>query len=75
MTSNFLKSDDWKEAKGFLIAEIKDRPLNIKTEGLSAERIAIEVRASQIASEKIVKAIKRLERMITLERKQSQPFI
>lgn len=74
MIKSFLDSEDWKEIKLYLVSELADKPLDIKTEGKTAEQIAIEVRSSQIASEKIVKVIRKLERKATQERKQAQPF-
>ena len=60
--ASIVKSQEWKEIKEYLTSEIIDKPFSIKTNGLSAESIAIEVRASQIAIEKIIKAMRRLER-------------
>jgi hypothetical protein len=60
---HFLKTKEWEEIKSFFKSEIIDTPLKIKTDGLSSERIALEVRGSQLASEKILKAIRKFERL------------
>lgn len=60
---SLVKTGDWQEVKAFIKAEIIDKPLEIKTEGLSAERIALEVLASQIATKKIMKVINKIERL------------
>ena len=60
---SITKSAEWLEIKDFLKSEIIDKPLDIKTDGLSAERIAIEVLASQLATKKILKAVAKMERL------------
>lgn len=60
---SLVTTGDWQEIKAFIKAEIIDKPLEIKTEGLSAERIALEVLASQIATKKIMKVINKIERL------------
>ncbi|OQA77489.1 MAG: hypothetical protein BWY30_01083 [Tenericutes bacterium ADurb.Bin239] len=60
---SLIKSKEWLEIKDFLKSEIIDKPLDIKTDGLSAERIAIEVLASQLATKKILKAVAKMERL------------
>jgi len=55
------KSNDWLELKEILTEEFTLKPLSIKTDKLSAEQIAIEVRASQIASERIKKFIGKIQ--------------
>lgn len=60
---SLVTTGDWQEVKAFIKAEIIDKPLEIKTEGLSAERIALEVLASQIATKKIMKVINKIERL------------
>jgi len=59
----FVKSIEWQEIKAFFKAELEDKPMSIKTDGLSAERIALEVLASNKATEKINKIIKKFERL------------
>lgn len=58
----FIKSKDWQELKSLMREEFVNTPLKIKTEGMTAEQIAIEVRASQIAYNKLDKFIKKLDR-------------
>jgi len=60
---SLVKTKEWLEIKDFLKSEIIDKPLDIKTDGLSAERIAIEVLASQLATKKILKAVAKMERL------------
>lgn len=60
---SLVKSKEWQEIKDFIKSEIIDKPLEIKTDGLSAERIAIEVLASQIATKKVLKVIAKMERL------------
>ena len=60
---NFIKTEEWQEIKTFFKGELLDKPLNIKLDGMSNERIALEVRASQLAGEKIKKMISKFERM------------
>lgn len=71
----FLKSEEWKEIKSFLKDEIVDKPLYVKTEGKTAEVIALEYKASELAGKKIDKAIKRLERKMKAPLIENKPFI
>jgi hypothetical protein len=58
----FILTKEWQELKGIMKEEFGNTPLKIKTEGMTAEQIAIEVRASQIAYAKLDKFIKKLDR-------------
>jgi hypothetical protein len=58
----FILTKDWQELKSLMREEFVNTPLKIKTEGMTAEQIAIEVRASQIAYAKLDKFIKKLDR-------------
>lgn len=58
---SFLKSKEWLLAKTFLIEELADKPMKIKTEGLNAEAIAVEVRAAQMAAKAMARAIRKFE--------------
>jgi len=60
---SITKSAEWLEIKDFIKSEIIDKPLDIKTDGLSAERIALEVLASQMATKKVLKVIAKMERL------------
>lgn len=60
---SLIKSKEWLEIKEFIKSEIIDKPLDIKTDGLSAERIAVEVLASQLATKKVLKVIAKMERL------------
>jgi hypothetical protein len=59
---NFIKTKDWQELKALMRDEFANTPLKIKTDGMTAESIAVEVRASQIAYAKLDKFIKKLDR-------------
>jgi len=58
----FITTKEWQELKGIMKEEFGNTPLKIKTEGMTAEQIAIEVRASQIAYDKLMKFIGKLDR-------------
>ena len=60
---SLIKSKEWLEIKEFIKSEIIDKPLDIKTDGLSSERIAVEVLASQLATKKVLKIIAKMERL------------
>ena len=60
---SITKSAEWLEIKDFIKSEIIDKPLDIKTDGLSAERIALEVLASQMATKKVLRVIAKMERL------------
>ena len=62
----FITTKEWAELKTIMRDEFANTPLKIKTEGLTAEQIAVEVRASQIAYEKLDKFIKKLDRQAKL---------
>lgn len=61
MLSNLIETSDWQELKDLLKEEFELKPLSIKTDNMSAEQIAIEVRASQIANERINKFIRKIQ--------------
>ena len=62
----FITTKEWAELKSIMRNEFANTPLKIKTEGLTAEQIAVEVRGSQIAYEKLDKFIKKLDRQAKL---------
>lgn len=68
---NFVNTTDWDEMKQVLKEEFEVKPLSIKTDNMSAEQIAIEVRASQIAKERMDKFIRRLQAKLKRESKES----
>lgn len=59
---SLIKSQEWLDIKSIFKSELIDKPLSIKTDNKSIESIALEVRASQIACEKVLKIIKKVER-------------
>jgi hypothetical protein len=61
MLSNLIETKDWQDLKDLLKEEFELKPLSIKTDNMSAEQIAIEVRASQIANERINKFIRKVQ--------------
>ena len=71
---SFIKTQEWIDLKGFFKDEIIDRPLDIKTD-FSTERIALEVRASQLATAKVLKAIRKFERLAGKELVEQKPYI
>ena len=68
----FIKTKEWTELKEVMRNEFANTPLKIKTEGLTAEQIAVEVRGSQIAYEKLDKFIKKLDRQAKLSVKKEE---
>ena len=74
MINDLSKNPEWSEIKAFLLNELVEKPLTIKTDGISHERIAIELISTNKASEKIVKAIKKLERITKEHAVKSKPF-
>lgn len=72
---SIVSSDGWSEVEEYIKSQLVDNPMNIKTEGKDDRAIAIEVRASQIASEKIVKALRRLKRLSGIQLKTKERLI
>lgn len=60
---SFFQTKEYKEFKDFMLSEFKDKPFNIKTEGKSADVIALETKASELACAKLLKGIKKFERL------------
>lgn len=58
--SEFTKTPAWIELVEFFKSELVDKPLDIKTKDMTAEEIAIEVRASQLAIIKINKILNKV---------------
>lgn len=50
-----------EEIEKFFKAELVDKPLDIKTDDMTADEIALEVRSSQIAIKKIYRLLSRLK--------------
>lgn len=75
MLKSLSDSQEWQEIKSFLLENLKDKPLDIKIDGMDNDRIALELRASQLATAKVIKLIKKFERQTTLEHKKSQKYI
>lgn len=71
MLKDFINTTDWEELKQILKDEFELKPIAIKTENMSAEQIAIEVRASQLAQDKMNLFIRRLQAKLKREAKQS----
>lgn len=70
-----FEGSEWKEIEAYLKAELLDKPLDIKTEGKSAEEIALEVRALQIANQKINKLIVGTKGLSNKPRKTEERYI
>ena len=69
---NFITKTEYPEFKKMMLKEFLTKPLDIKA--TDVEGIALEVRASQIAIEKLTKAFKRFESMAKPEEKEIKPF-
>lgn len=70
--SNFITKTDYQEFKKIMLKEFITKPLDIKA--TDSDGIVIEVRASQIAIEKLLKAFKRFEGMATVDKVEQKPF-
>ena len=71
---SFIQSAEYQEFKAFIMAQMVDKPIEVKTDGKSAEVIALEYKACELAGKKILKAIKRFERLVPKEIKPAIPF-
>lgn len=69
---NFITKTDYPEFKKMMLQEFITKPLDIKATSTAA--IALEVRASQIAIEKLIKGFKNFEAMAIPELKEQKPF-
>ena len=72
--ASFIKSSEYQEFKAFIFREIKDRAIEVKTDGKTADVIALECKSSELAAKKINKAIKSFERSVGSTKKIIQPF-
>lgn len=62
--NSFIKSSEYQEFKQFMLSQFTDKPFELKTEGKSAEIIALETKASELAAKKLLKGIRRFERLV-----------
>jgi hypothetical protein len=62
--NSFSKSSEYQEFKKFMLSQFIDKPFELKTEGKSADIIALETKASELAAKKLLKGIRRFERMV-----------
>jgi len=69
---NFITKTDYPEFKKMMIEEFVTRPLDIKSNTTAG--IALEVRASQIAIEKLLKAFKKFEAQAIPEVKENKSW-
>lgn len=69
---NFITKTDYPEFKQFMLNEFVTKPLDIKATDI--EGIALEVKASQIAIEKLVKGFKKFESMAKPEIQVDKPY-
>lgn len=72
--NQFIQGNEYKELKSYLFSLFIDKPLSIKTDGRDDRAIAIEVRASQIAVDKLLKGFKKFEKQATPVIKKAEPF-
>jgi hypothetical protein len=66
----------WEEVEAVLRDEFLDgkKPLNLKTEGKTAEMIAMEVMAREMSAKALDKALKRLRRIANREEYTKESF-
>lgn len=69
---NFITKTDYPEFKKMMIDEFVTRPLDIKA--TTTAGIALEVKASQIAIEKLLKAFKKFEAQVVPEVKENKSW-
>jgi hypothetical protein len=69
---NFITKTDYPEFKKMMLQEFLTKPLDIKA--TTTASIALEVKASQIAIEKLVKAFKAFEIMAKPETKEKESW-
>lgn len=69
---NFITKTDYPEFKKMMLQEFLTKPLDIKE--TTIDGIALEVRASQIAIEKLIKAFKAFESTSKTEIAEQKPF-
>ena len=69
---NFINKTDYPEFKKIMLQEFLTKPLDIKS--TTTAGIALEVKASQLAIEKLVKAFKSFEAMAVAKTVETKPF-
>jgi len=69
---NFIEKTEYKEFKKMMLNEFLTRPLDIKA--TTTAGIALEVRASQIAINKLIKAFRAFESLATPELKDKESW-
>ena len=69
---NFITKTDYPEFKKMMIQEFLTKPLDIKS--TTTAGIALEVRASQIAIDKLLKAFKKFEAQVVPEIKENKSW-
>lgn len=60
--NEFIKTPLWQEIKRIMKNAIKDDITSIKTDGRTAELIALDVKSMELANKKFLKAIMAVER-------------
>lgn len=70
----FTQSGEYKEFKAFMLSEFKDKPFDMKTEGKTADIIALEYKASELAYQKLDKGIKKFERLAGNTIEKDKPY-
>lgn len=61
MMEGFIKTTEWQEIKEMIKQEFEMKPLKIKTEGKTADRIALEVLANEMAIKNMKSFIRKVE--------------
>lgn len=70
----FIKSPEYKEFKDFMLSKFKDTPVDIKTDGMSLEMIAVEYKAKELAYNKLLKGIRAFEALAGVDTVKAQPY-
>lgn len=60
--NEFIKTPLWQEIKRIMKEAVKDDITSIKTDGKTAEMIALDVKSMELANKKFLKAIMVVER-------------
>lgn len=60
--NEFIKTPLWQEIKRIMKEAIKDDITSIKTDGKTADMIALDVKSMELANKKFLKAIMAVER-------------
>lgn len=71
---NIIKTDSWQVVEKMLKEELIEKAINIKTEGKTADVIALEVMAMERASKIVNNFLKKLKRIASMEELKEQSY-